>query len=107
MDIEVVRVVRLYRFGEVAGPMRGFCDLQFNQDFIITGFKIVEGIQGLFVGMPGDGDKNERYYGQRHSHFVLLSDEIKFQIREVVLNAFDEEGTYSRQNNPGRHRNTK
>ena len=45
------------------GKVRAFFDLKTDEGFILKGFKLVEGINGLFVGFPSekkDGDDEYR-----------------------------------------------
>ena len=44
------------------GKLRAFFDLKTSDGFVIKGFKIVEGINGLFVGMPSVQNKEGEYY---------------------------------------------
>ena len=43
------------------GKVRAFFDLDTKEGFTIKGFKIVEGINGLFVSMPSQKDKEGEY----------------------------------------------
>lgn len=80
-----IEVVRLHRL-ENGGPVKAFCDIQFDEDYIIKGFRVVEGKEGLFVGMPSEIAKNGRWYGT----FRPLSDDVKNRIEEVVITAYEE-----------------
>ena len=54
------------------GKLRAFFDLRTTDGFIIKGFKIVEGINGVFVGMPSVQNKEGEYYlGQGEKYDVL------------------------------------
>ena len=78
-------VVRLYRFDN-GGSIKAFCDLQFNDDYIIKGFKVVEGKEGVFVGMPSEVGKDGRWYNT----FLPLSDGVKGRIQQAVMSAYEE-----------------
>ncbi len=80
-----IEVVRLHRL-ENGGPIKAFCDIQFNNEYIVKGFKLVEGKDGTFVGMPSEIGKNGKWY----STFVALSDEVKSRLEEKVVSAFEE-----------------
>ena len=80
-----IEVVRLYRF-ENGGRVKAFCDLQIDDDYIIKGFKVVEGNEGMFVGMPSEAGKNGRWF----STFLPLTDDVKNRIREAVITAYEE-----------------
>ena len=44
------------------GKVRAFFDLTTQEGFTIKGFKIIEGINGLFVSMPSQKGNDEEYY---------------------------------------------
>jgi len=44
------------------GKVRAFFDLDTEEGFTIKGFKIIEGINGLFVSMPSQKGQDEEYY---------------------------------------------
>ena len=44
------------------GKIRAFFDLQTEEGFTIKGFKIIEGINGLFVGTPSQKGKDDEYF---------------------------------------------
>ena len=44
------------------GKVRAFFDLQTEEGFTIKGFKLVEGINGLFVGFPSQKGSDDEYY---------------------------------------------
>ncbi|NQT06271.1 MAG: septation protein SpoVG family protein [Candidatus Omnitrophica bacterium] len=80
-----IEVVRIYRF-QNGGSVKAFADIQFDEDYIVKGFKLVEGKEGLFVSMPSEPGKNGKWYNT----FVPLSDEVKGRIASTVLNAYEE-----------------
>ena len=44
------------------GKVRAFFDLTTEEGFIIKGFRLVEGINGLFVSMPSQKSQDGEYY---------------------------------------------
>lgn len=80
-----IEVVRMHRF-ENDGPVKAFCDLQFDQDYIVKGFRIIDGKDGLFAGMPSEVGKTGRWFNT----FVPLSDEVKGHITDVLIKAYEE-----------------
>ena len=44
------------------GKVRAFFDVMTEEGFTIKGFKIIEGINGLFVSMPSQKGNDEEYY---------------------------------------------
>ena len=44
------------------GKVRAFFDLSTKEGFTIKGFKLIEGINGLFVSVPSQKGKDEEWY---------------------------------------------
>lgn len=76
-------VKRVSRFsGE--GTLRAFCDVEVAGSFVITGFRIVEGKNGLFVSMPQQMGKDGNWYDT----VVPLTKEARQMVSELVLSAY-------------------
>ena len=76
-------VKRLHKFdGE--GKLRAFADIAIEGILLIKGLRIVDGKNGLFVSMPREQGKN----GQWYQTVFPLSDEVKSQLDEAVLQAY-------------------
>jgi len=82
MNIEVARIYRL----DSEGSVKAFVDLQFGEEFLVLGFKVIDGKDGMFVGMPSQAGKNGRFYNT----FLPLTDDIKQQITDLILGAYQE-----------------
>lgn len=80
-----IEVVRLHRF-ENGGPIKAFCDIQFDDDYVVKGFKLVEGKEGTFVSMPSEVGKNGKWY----ETFLPLSDEVRTRIQDAIVTAYGE-----------------
>lgn len=80
-----IEIVRLHRLDN-GGPVKAFCDIQFGDSYIIKGFRVVEGKEGLFVGMPCDAGKNGRWYDT----FTPLTDDARDRITKAVIAAYEE-----------------
>ena len=46
------------------GKLKAFFDLRTEEGIVIKGFKVVEGVNGLFVGLPSQKDKENDENGQ-------------------------------------------
>ncbi len=83
MDLEF-KVTRLYKFdGE--GPLKAICDLSIADQFLVKGFRIIEGKNGLFVGVPREQGKDGKWYNRV---FPLTSETRKY-LDQVVLFAYE------------------
>lgn len=79
-----LKVVRLHRF-EGESKVKAFCDVAIG-DFLVKGFKVVEGSKGLFISMPQERSKDGKYYPS----VSPLTDEAKHVLSEAVMAAFNE-----------------
>ena len=68
------------------GKIRAFFDLQTEEGFTIKGFKLVEGINGLFVGFPSQKGSDEEYHGT-----VWADREIKEQVNQLAIKTYGQE----------------
>ena len=68
------------------GNLKAFADVAVAELFLIKGLRIVDGKKGLFVGMPRRQGKD----GQWYQTVFPLSDEVKSQLNEIVLQAYQE-----------------
>ena len=62
------------------GKVRAFFDLDTKEGFTIKGFKIVEGINGLFVSMPSQKDKEGEY-----NDTIFASKELRSKLNELAI----------------------
>ena len=79
-----LQVVRLYRL-EGDSKVKAFVDLAIG-DFIVKGLRILQGKNGLFLGMPQEKSKDGKWY----STFYPATDEAKANLSEFVLAAYEE-----------------
>lgn len=83
LNIEVKRVHKL----DGDSKLRAFADVAITDLFLIKGLRIVDGKKGLFVGMPREQGKD----GQWYQTVFPLSEEVKKQLDEIVLEAYQEQ----------------
>ena len=79
-----IEVVRLHRLDN-GGAIKAFCDIQIDNDYVVKGFKVVDGKEGLFVSMPSEVGKTGRWFNT----FEPLSDDVKNRIEEAVIAAYE------------------
>ncbi|MDC1050656.1 septation protein SpoVG family protein [Candidatus Marinimicrobia bacterium] len=74
------------------GKVRAFFDLRTEDGFVVKGFKIIEGINGLFVSMPSQKGKNaqgeEEYFDT-----VWVEKELRDQLNQTAINEYGSENT--------------
>ena len=70
------------------GKLRAFFDLKTTDGFVIKGFKIVEGINGMFVGMPSNKNKEGEY-----SDAVYADKELRAELEKLAMRAYGQDST--------------
>lgn len=68
------------------GPTKAFCDLLILDTFFITGIRVVEGKNGLFVGMPREQGRDGKWY----ETFYPVSKEMRKGLEALVLDSYNE-----------------
>ena len=68
------------------GKIRAFFDLQTEDRFTIKGFKLVEGINGLFVGFPSQKGSDDEYYDT-----VWADRDVKEQVNQLAVKTYGQE----------------
>ncbi len=58
IDIKVIKIHRLPKDSRI----KAFIDLGINDALLIKGVRLIQGKKGLFVSMPTEQGKNERWY---------------------------------------------
>ena len=68
------------------GKIRAFFDLQTEEGFTIKGFKLVEGINGLFVGFPSQKGSDEEYHDT-----VWADRDVEEQVNQLAIKTYGPE----------------
>jgi len=78
------QVVRLFRFnGE--GATKAICDISIANQFLVKGFRVFKGKNGLFVGMPREPGKDGKWY---NSAFPLTA-QAREELTKTVLSSYE------------------
>jgi len=80
IDVKVIKIHRLTQQSRV----KAFVDLGINNAILIKGVRIVQGKKGLFISMPIEQGKNERWY----ERVRCLNQDIRSVIAQKVLDAY-------------------
>ncbi|MCM8790998.1 MAG: SpoVG family protein [Candidatus Omnitrophica bacterium] len=78
-----VTVTRMHKLNG-DGALKAFCDISVLDSLVINGLRVVEGKEGLFVGMPQETGKDGKWYNT----VIPLRREVKDEIERVVLEAY-------------------
>ncbi|MFH1778789.1 MAG: SpoVG family protein [Candidatus Omnitrophota bacterium] len=77
-------VKRLYRFnGDSA--LKAIVDIAIGEEFLVKGFRVVEGKNGLFVAVPRQQGNDGKWYGTAFP----LTDETKKELDRIILEALE------------------
>ena len=68
------------------GKIRAFFDLRTEEGFTIKGFKLVEGINGLFVGFPSQKGSDNEYHDT-----IWAERELKDQVTQLAIKAYGQD----------------
>ena len=66
------------------GKLRAFFDLKTSEGIVIKGFKLVEGINGMFVGMPSQKGKDDEFFDT-----VFMDRDIREELNQVAMDAYN------------------
>ena len=77
------------------GKIKAFFDLETEDGFTIKGFKIVEGIEGNFIGFPSQKKDDGEYYDT-----VFASKDLKDQVRDLAKREYDNPSEIQQDNKP-------
>ena len=69
------------------GKVRAFFDIRTDEGFVVKGFKIMEGINGLFVSMPSQKGKNQQGDDEWFDT-VWVEKELRDQLNQTALNEY-------------------
>lgn len=81
--------------GSQFGKLRAFFDLKTTDGFVIKGFKIVEGINGMFVGMPSNKNKEGEYFDT-----IYADKELRSELEKLAMRAYGQDSAPNTQAPP-------
>ncbi|MBI44910.1 MAG: hypothetical protein CMG66_01945 [Candidatus Marinimicrobia bacterium] len=73
------------------GKVRAFFDLTTQDGFTIKGFKLIEGINGLFVSVPSQKGSDDEYYDT----VWIDSKELREQLNSLAMSEYQNPSTQS------------
>lgn len=79
-----MNVVNMKQFSGSNG-LKAFFDLETSEGITIKGFKIADGKNGLFIGVPSDQDKNDK---GKYWDKVLMSKEVRDKLTKIALDEY-------------------
>ncbi len=65
------------------GKVRAFVDIRTQEGFVIKGFRLIEGINGLFISFPSQKGNDNEYYDT-----VWAERELKDELTQLVVKEY-------------------
>lgn len=82
---DCLKVMRIHKLNN-GGKVVAFADLSVNDELLIKGLRVVKGQRGMFVTMPQEKGKDDKWY----NIVECLSETSRKTITECVLEAYQE-----------------
>ena len=76
-----MKIIRMHK--QDFGKIRGFYDILTDEGFTIKGFKIVEGVNGLFSSMPSEKRKDE------YNDTVYCAKELREKLNKMAIDHYN------------------
>ena len=67
------------------GKLKAFFDIETQEGFFVKGFKIVDGIKGLFVSMPSEKDKE----GEHNDTVMIFDKKLREKLKDIAINHYE------------------
>ena len=68
------------------GKIKAFFDLETQEGFTMKGFKLVQGINGLFVGFPSQKGSDDEYYDT-----IWADKELKDDVNKLAIDYYGQD----------------
>ena len=85
MNTVTFKVEKMFRLPE-AGSLKAFADISVNDALVIRGVRIIEGKKGIFVSMPKEQGKDNKWYDQ----VTCLNADVFDALSQTVMAHYDE-----------------
>ena len=81
-----LEVKRVFKFdGE--GATKAMVDIAIAGEFLVRGFRVINGRKGLFVSPPGEQGKDGKWYRKAYA----LNKETQAELNKIVLEAYEQD----------------
>ena len=67
------------------GKLKAFFDVETQEGFVIKGFKIIDGINGYFVSMPSEKDKE----GEYNDTVMIFDKKLREKLKDLAINHYE------------------
>jgi len=88
-DVLTCTNVQVYPVRDASGKTLAFARIALNEQLVLTGLRIVDGVNGYFVSYPLDPKTKEETY---HSIYYPLNKELREHIEQCILEEYQKLG---------------
>ena len=81
--------VKIYPVKNSDSALKAFANITIDDEFVVKGFKIVEGKNGIFISMPSSKGADDQYYD---NVFPVTAD-CREYLNTMVLGAYEDSNT--------------
>lgn len=78
--------VKIFPFEKKGSSLLAFVSVTFNDVFVVSGLKLMQGSKGIFVSMPSQKGKDDEY----HDICFPLTSEARAELQAAILEEFNQ-----------------
>lgn len=82
--MEITKVT-LYPYKVKNSNLKAFASVEFDEEFVVTGIKLLDGKKGLFIAMPSQADSE----GEYHDTAFPITKEFREALTDEIINAYE------------------
>ena len=86
MGDSLVKVDKMRLMTQGESTVKAFCDVLLGGVYVVKGLRVIEGQKGLFVGLPREKGKNDKWY----DIFYPITKEARETLISTVLKAYED-----------------
>ena len=79
-----MKITRMHPFQNEGSKTAAFFDVETEEGIIVKGFSLVQGPKGLFMSVPSDKGKDDKYYEK-----VLFPDNLKKELNDMAVKKYE------------------
>ena len=76
--------IRVYPLSKEDSTLKAFASVTFDDAIVVTGIRVIDGSNGLFISMPQSKDND----GEYHDIVFPKSKEARTELQDAVIDAF-------------------
>lgn len=82
--MEITKVT-IYPYKVKNSNLKAFASVEFDDEFVVTGIKLLDGKKGLFIGMPAQADSE----GEYHDTVFPVTKDFRDALTDEIINAYE------------------